>query len=98
MSVSPKPLPNSLKMLKEPEQLELFTSSSATAIGDQLCREIVDVVCQTYHVGTTHSLRDAVYHQCSVEFSSASHVGTTIGEYITGMATALNQFPASPLP
>jgi hypothetical protein len=81
-------------MFKEQEQLELFTSSP-TAIGDQLCREIVDVVCRTYHVSTAPSLRNAVYHQCSVEFSSVTHVSTTISEYITGMATALNPFPAS---
>ena len=96
MSVSPKPLPNPLKMNKEPEQLELFNGLSPTPFGGQLCRNIVDVVCRTYQVSTTESLRTAVYLQCSTECSSSeANFSTIIGEYITGAATSLNPFPAS---
>jgi hypothetical protein len=101
MPISSKPLPNSLKIMTEPEQLELFSWSAPTIACRQICEEIADLACRSYHVRTDNwaSLSNAIVHNCSGAssggFFSTSSAGSYISEYINGAATALNPLPPS---
>jgi hypothetical protein len=104
-----EPLPNSLKQLTEPEQLELFRWSQPTAVCTQVCEQIADVACRFHDVTGDDwaSLHKAIVNGCSAGFSSGSFPAQTavnytgsylagvIGDYINGAATALNAFPSS---
>jgi len=95
MSSPQKSPPNSLKMLIEPEQLELFSGSSSIPVHTTLCGNIAEVACHVYGVSALGTVHDALVHQCSAGLPTGQSFVQVVGEYLTGAATALNPLPPS---
>jgi hypothetical protein len=105
MATHRKELPNSLKALVEPEQLELFGKSALDesvftpdSLGNLcsrfLCERMAAVVNQDYHLDLEQAnhLRNLLVHHCSGEPSSTSR----LTEYLAGLAMTMNLLPTSP--
>jgi hypothetical protein len=104
MPTDRKESPNSLKMLTEPEQLELFgrSMSHESALTPDyldylcprsLCEQMAAVVTQAFHLDLkqTNYLRNLLVHQCSGGPASTSR----LTEYLAGVATTMNLLPTS---
>jgi hypothetical protein len=97
-----KELPNLLKMLEEPEQLELFGGSFSArdpspgaGLCYSVCHQLADTMGRAYHLGQVQSdhLRESVLYLCSSDALPKS----AWREYLVGAGLALNPLPTSTL-
>jgi len=95
-----KELQNSLKILEEPQQLDLFEGSFSArnpSPGPYLCHSVCDQLAGTasraYRLSAAQNkqLCELIVHHCSADVPSTS----AWAEYLVGAATALNPLPVS---